>query len=142
MGKALARVVQADQRKNDRARSDALPVQERAALRTIRREARKAGSYLASGGKGGGSPSFVLGRFRKAEWKCVVCGRLGSKKDNGGLSLHHVGGIVSSPRVSRLGHKWVPANVIAICNDCHNRIHSDARAKGIDSSQITPEGDK
>jgi hypothetical protein len=142
VGKALARVVQADRRKDKGGKADVLPVQERAALRAIRREARAAGSYLASGGKGGGSPSFVLGIFRRDEWRCKKCGELGSKEENGGLGLHHVGGIVSSPRVSRLGHKWVRANVIACCDRCHDLMHEEARAEGIDSSQVQPEGDK
>ncbi len=141
MGKALARIAQAEQRKSDRAQKDRLPPQERAALRRIRIEARKAGSYLTSGGKGGGSPSFVLGIFRRDRFKCKVCGEVGTK-ENGGLGIHHKGGIVSSDRMSDLGHRWVRDNLVTICARCHDNIHNEARAEGTDSSQVQPEADK
>lgn len=141
MGTALARVVAGDQRKSDRARRDGLNANERSALRSIRREAKQAGSWLTTGGEGGGSPSFCLGIFRRDKFTCKKCGQKGTK-ENGGLGLHHIGGIVSSARTSRLGHRWVPSNVVSLCHRCHDRAHQEAREEGIDSSQVTPEGDE
>jgi hypothetical protein len=140
VGRSLARVAQGDQRRNDLARRDELPPAERAALRKIRIEAKHAGSQLTTGGKGGGSPSFVLGIFRRDKFRCKTCGELGNEK-NGGIGLHHKGGIPSSAHLSRLGHKWTRSNVVTICNSCHDREHEEARANGEDSSQVTPEGD-
>lgn len=63
-------------------------------------------------------------------------------KMNGGLSVHHKGGIVSSKWLSKKGHANDPNNIVSICDDCHNKEHEKAKAEGIDSSQVTPEGDK
>jgi hypothetical protein len=131
MGDALAKIVQGEQRQSDRARQDALPPGERSALRTIRIEAKKAGSYLASGGKGGLPPSLVLGVFRRDKWRCKACGELGTR-ENGGLSVHHKGGIPESKWLQQKGHSNDPNNIVAICNNCHDRIHEEARDEGID----------
>jgi hypothetical protein len=131
MPSALARVVQAGQRKSDRARRDTLAPQERAALRAIRVGARKAGSFLTSGGKGGLPPSLVLGVMRRDKFTCKVCGELGSR-DNGGLGVHHKGGIPESQWLKRKGHANDPNNLVTICARCHDNIHEKAREEGVD----------
>ena len=131
MGNALAKVVQGEQRKSDRAQRDRLSPNERAALRTIRIEAKKNGSFLTSGGKGGLPPSLVLGVLRRDKFRCKVCGELGTK-ENGGLGVHHKGGIPESKWLAKKGHSNDPNNIVAICNNCHDNVHEKAREEGID----------
>ena len=50
---------------------------ERSALRTMRREARAAGALLANRGRGGLSPSLVLGVMRRDGFTCKVHGDKG-----------------------------------------------------------------
>ena len=113
-------------------------VEERRALQKIRIEARRAGAKLTTAGKGGLPPSLVLHVFRRDEWKCKSCGGAGQ---NGGLQLHHSGGIVASKWLSRMGHKNDPKNIVTICASCHDKLHEKARELGVDSSQVTPLGD-
>jgi len=144
MGEALLKLRKASEqvdRLNDRPRDDGLNPQERRALRVMRREAAAAGSKLTSGGKGGLPPSLVLGVMRRDKYRCKTCGELGSDQ-NGGLGVHHRGGIVASKWLSRQGHQNKPANIVSICNSCHDRLHEKARAEGNDSSQVLPEGDE
>lgn len=110
--------------------------EERRALRKLRTEARDKGATLASGGKGGLPPSMVLGVMRRDEFKCKKCG---TQED---LTLHHNGGIVASKRLSRAGHTTKPSNISTLCTKCHDQMHEKAREEGIDSTQVTPEGDK
>jgi len=41
-----------------------------------------------------------------------------------------------------MGHKNARSAITSICRRCHDRLHNEAREEGIDSSQVTPEGDK
>lgn len=129
----FAEVFRRDEREPD---DNDMNSDERRALAKLRQEAKARGATLASGGKGGLPSSMVLGRMRKDKYRCKVCGR------NKNLSMHHIGGIVESKRLSRAGHKTKMSNLVTICTECHDRIHEEARERGTDSSQVTPEGDK
>ena len=132
---------QQEQRKSDRPRKDKLSAQEHGALNKIRKEAKRAGSFLTSGGKGGLDPSLVLGVMRRDKFTCKTCGEKGDEEKNGGIGVHHKGGIASSKWLSKKGHSNDPNNLVTICNRCHDKEHEEARANGEDSSQVTPEGD-
>lgn len=123
-------------RKPDRPQEDGLSPEAAQALHTLRREAKSRGATLASGGKGGLPPPFVLSIFRRDDYHCKRCG---GDQD---LTLHHKGGIVASEWLSKQGHKTQAANVSVLCDACHDAIHQEARKKGIDSSQVQPIGDK
>lgn len=123
-------------RRQDRSKDDHLSPQQQRALDKLRAEAKDNGATLATGGKGGLDPQRVLGYFRKDKYRCKKCGG----KDM--LTVHHVGGIVTSVRTSKLGHRNVDRNFVILCEGCHDQLHQDARKKGIDSSQVLPEGDK
>jgi 5-methylcytosine-specific restriction endonuclease McrA len=127
-------------RRADLARGDALPPLERRALVTLRKEARAQESTLTTGGKGGLPPSLVLGRMRRDDYKCKSCGRKGGA-DNGGVGVHHKGGIVDSAWLSKKGHRNDFDNLVTICADCHDREHENAKDRGTDSTQVTPEAD-
>lgn len=129
-------------KRNDLPQKDGLSPDEQKALDTIQREAKKWGSFLTSGGKGGLDPRLVLRVMQRDEYHCKSCGELGDKEENGGIGVHHVGGIVSSRRTSKLGHKNQLNNLVTICARCHDREHERARAEGEDSSQVTPSGDR
>jgi len=105
-------------------------------LATIQKEAKAKGTTLAQGGKGGIPPAVALQTFRDSDYACARCGTREM------VSLHHKGGIVHSERLDRMGHKNVPENVACLCEACHDFIHTKAKQKGIDSSQVTPTGDK
>lgn len=122
-------------RKDDRAKQDELPPAEAKALERLRDEAAAKGVTLATGGKGGLPPSLVLGVMRRDGYRCHRCG---GRKD---LSLHHKAGVVASRWLSRLGHANKPEAIVTVCMACHDAIHDKARAEGIDSSQVLPEGD-
>lgn len=132
----LSRQLLKNERRRDLPRADNVPPQERRALATLRKEARQHHATLASGGKGGLPSSFVLGVFRRDRYQCKVCG--GRKN----LGLHHKGGIVGSKWLSKKGHRLDLNNVVTICEKSHDEIHNKARAEGVDSSQVKPEGDK
>lgn len=124
----------------ERKRYDSLSPHERKAVGIIQADAAKVGSLLASDGIGGLAPSFVLGILRRDHFRCTVCGQKGND-DNGGIELHHLGGIVDCARNAIAGHKVTQANVVTICAHCHDAAHETARADGTDSSQVTPAGD-
>jgi len=129
------------ERRRDLPQDDELKPAEQKALDKLRQEAEERGSALSSGGKGGLPPSLVLGVMRRDDYRCKSCGELGSSK-NGGIGLHHKGGIVASKWLSKKGHSNDPNNIVTICARCHDKEHQQARAEGIDSSQVTPEGDR
>lgn len=108
---------------------------EKKALFKLRREARNAGATLHSDGKGGLPPSLVLGVMRRDEFTCVEC------KGDQDLQVHHKAGVVSSRKLSKMGHANRPDAIETICAPCHDRVHEKAKKKGIDSSQILPEAD-
>ena len=117
-----------------------LSKEERRSLVKLRREAFAAGAKLQSGGLGGISPSLVLYVFRRDGYKCKIHGDRG-EGDNGGLSLHHKGGIVESQWLSNKGHEYIANNLVVLCNRAHDSLHNKAREAGLDSSQVTPEAD-
>lgn len=135
MGNALAKYAKSNKRR-DLPEHDALPPGEEKALAKLQREAKQNGATLATGGKGGLPPSLVLGVMRRDKYRCKTCG---TKKN---ISMHHKGGIVRSKWLSEMGHSNDPANLVTICPTCHDKEHEQARKDGVDSSQITPEGDK
>ncbi len=137
----IGRDENSQQRRNDLPRKDKLNGEERNALEKLRRGARQEGSFLSSGGKGGLPPSLVLHCMRRDKYRCKTCGELGNQ-DNGGIGVHHKGGIVESKWLSKQGHSNTPANIVSICASCHDKEHQKAKAEGVDSSQVTPEGDK
>lgn len=101
--------------------------EERRALMTLRAEARKKGTHLASGGKGGLPSSLVLNVMRRDDYKCKLCGK---RED---IGIHHKGGIEESEWLKKKGHDNDPNNLVTICDECHDRIHEKARDEGVDS---------
>jgi len=135
-------------RRPDRARDDGLKPGERKALWTMRKEAKAAGSDLASGGKGGLPPSTVLGVMRKAKYRCKRCGELGSMEENGGLSVHHKSEHMEDPKAQRRsrllrgeGKVDEPSNIVPICAKCHDAIHEKDRADNGVSEEERGHGD-
>ena len=114
--------------------------EERLAYVRLRREAFAKGTKLKSGGRGGLSPVLVLRVFRRDDYQCKIHGDRG-EGDFGGIELHHKAGILESRKLDKLGHANVAQNLATLCAKGHNAIHTKAREEGIDSSQVTPEGD-
>jgi cytochrome c553 len=115
---------------------------EQRALKTLQREAKQAGSDLATGGEGGLPPSTVLGVMRKANYECKACGRLGDMETNGGLSIHHKSEHLENPKAkarSQLlrsqGKKDAESNIVALCAHCHDAVHERDRAEYGDAEQ-------
>lgn len=144
MSEQLAKYVKAQEkaRKPDRPQEDELPRAEKRALQKMQQEAKEIGSQLTTGGKGGLPPSLVLGVMRRDGYRCKKCGELGDMEKNGGLGVHHKGGIPESKWLSKKGHANDPNNLVSICHDCHDDVHEEARENGTDSEQVKPEGDK
>lgn len=136
MSKLTSRLKHEKVKRSDLPDRDAPSKEEQGALKKLQAEAKAAGATLATGGKGGLPSSMVLGRMRRDDYECKVCGG----KEN--LSMHHKAGIVESEWLNKKGHKLQFNNLVTICEDCHDQLHEEARAKGVDSSQVTPEGDK
>lgn len=139
MGAPLARAVEG-RREGDAESRPRRPRGEERALAKMRDEAGERGALLANGGEGGLPSSLVLGVMRRDRFRCKRCGRNGLGV--GGLSVHHKGGVVASPWLSRKGHSNDPNNLVTICKSCHDAVHEKARTDGVDSSQIKPEGDR
>ncbi len=135
MSEALKKFQQ-HSKKLEKGKEAPLSREDRRSLSLIRKEAKKAGTHLLHGGKGGLPPSLVLGVMRRDKYQCKSCG----SRDN--IEVHHKGGIVESKWLSKKGHANEKDNIVTICDKCHNRIHEKAKAEGKDSSQVTPEGDK
>jgi 5-methylcytosine-specific restriction endonuclease McrA len=112
-----------------------LESEEKKALTTLRKEAKRHKATLHREGQGGLPPSVALGVFRRDEFRCKACGTRQR------LYIHHKGGIPLSPRLSRLGHSDAMNNLVVLCARCHDRLHEQAKAQGIDSDQVTPVGD-
>lgn len=122
-------------RRQDEPKDDHLAPDEAAALKKIQSEARAAGSFLASGGKGGLDPSLVLGIMRRDKWRCKACGELGSH-ENGGLSVHHKYQHLADPPekkkgllANQQGRRNDPSQIAAICARCHDKVHEKDRAQ-------------
>jgi len=125
-----------------------LNAEERRALFKIKEGAKKAGSYLASGGEGGLPPSLVLGIFRRDKWRCKTCGQLGTE-ENGGLELDHKYQHITEPKARakgvlalKQGRKNDPSQIASICHACHNKRHEEDRAEhgGEDAQQMLEGG--
>lgn len=139
MGNALVKLSKHDARLARDMRVKSLrksSAEEDGALRKLRSEARAKGTELSHGGKGGLPSSLVLHVMRRDDYRCKTCG---GQKD---IGVHHKGGIVDSKWLARKGHQNVPNNLVTVCGACHDRLHEDAKARGVDSSQVQPEGDK
>ena len=113
-----------------------LEANEQRALELLRKGAEKASATLANDGKGGLPPSLVLHVMRRDHYTCKRCGT----REN--LIVHHKGGIVRSERLSEMGHRNVPQNIVTVCEKCEDAQHEQARRDGVDASQVEPEGDK
>ena len=114
--------------------------EERLAYVKLRREATAHGVKLENGGRGGLPSSLVLKVFRRDGYQCKVHGDHG-EGENGGLTIHHIAGILSSEKQDKIGHANVSKNLVVLCHRAHDELHEKAKSEGIDSSQITPEGD-
>lgn len=116
--------------------------EEEKALLILRREAKDAGSDLQTNGEGGVAPSTVLGVMRRDGYRCKACGLLGDKDTNGGLSIHHKSEHLESPKAKARsallrgqGKKDAASNIVALCADCHDRVHTRDRAEFGDAEQ-------
>lgn len=144
MGELAKKFVKAENRRKDLGnKKRPLAPAEQKALRSIRREAKAAGSFLTSSGEGGLPPSTVLGLMRKARFRCKVCGELGTR-DNGGIGLHHKYQHITAPkerekgvRALEEGRRNDPSQLTVICKRCHDEIHQKDRAEfgGEDAEQ-------
>jgi len=148
MGEALDRYVKATRADRRAPRKDALPAGERAALLRMRAEAKRAGSELTSGGKGGLPPSLVLGVMRRDGWHCKACGELGDMNVNGGLGVHHKSEHLESPKakarsllLGKQGRIDTAANVVTLCANCHDRVHEDDREDAGQPRERDADGD-
>jgi 5-methylcytosine-specific restriction endonuclease McrA len=141
MSDALVILAQQAQREAARKRHDdkTKNPREAKALRTLRSEAKTTGVKLQHAGEGGLPSSLVLGVFRRDHWQCKVCGSNG--QNTGGLTVHHKAGIVLSKWLDLKGHSNDPRNIVVVCADCHDAVHTKARELGVDSSQVKPLGD-
>lgn len=118
---------------DDRPKAAGLNPSEQACLDRVQQEAAAAGATLLTDGKGGLPPSLVLGVMRRDRYRCKRCGGAD------GLSMHHKGGVAASAWLRRKGHSMDMNNLATICGDCHDAIHAQARAEGVDSSQVKDE---
>lgn len=112
-----------------------LPLEERKALATLRKEAAAAGAVLKGAGRGGLRATLVLGVMRRDGFRCKVHGDRG-EGEYGGLHLHHKGGVVASEWLAKKAHRNVFNNLVTVCLKGHDEIHDAARAAGTDSSQV------
>jgi hypothetical protein len=144
MSEKLAKWAEAGKkaRRSDLPKGDGLKPMERKALWKLRAEAKEAGSELTSGGKGGLPPSLVLGAMRRDKFTCKACGELGSMEENGGLGVHHRSEHLESPKAkarSRLLGKEKRidslANIVSLCQRCHDHVHEEDRAEFGDAEQ-------
>lgn len=143
MSEHLAKLAAAENggRFADRVKKDHNDPKQKKALRQIQKEAAAKGSFLTSGGKGGLDSRLVLSVMQRDHYRCKKCGKLGDKK-NGGIGIHHLGGIPETKELSKLGHKNLQKNLVAICRRCHDKLHAKAKEEHVDSSQVLPQGDK
>lgn len=142
MSELAKKLVGKQQRRSDHAQGDDLTPHEAKALDKLRQEARAAGSFLSSGGKGGLNPSLVLGVMRRDKFRCKRCGELGDKDENGGIGVHHKSEHMENPKAKRrsalLGKKGkidTQANLATMCDRCHDEIHTEDRAEYGDAEQ-------
>lgn len=137
MGKDLAKMMQQKRRGDQPPKGDKLRPEETRALRKIKQEAKRAGSFLTSGGKGGLPPSLVLHVMRRDNFTCKVCGELGSK-ENGGIGVHHKFQHITAPKerlkgilANKQGRRNDPEQMTTICAKDHDKVHQrDRRDNG------------
>lgn len=127
------------QRKNRHGKPE-LSREERHALHSLRQDAAKKGMKLASAGRGGLPPSLVYKVMKRDGFRCKIHGDLG-EGDFGGITVHHVGGILESDWLAKKGHKNIPSDLVTVCSKGHDAIHQKARAEGLDSSQVLSPAD-
>lgn len=126
MSENLAKWVKLKTQKPDENEEKPLHPDESKALKKLQREAKAAGATLATGGKGGLSPSLVLGVMRRDEFKCKKCGKQEM------LSVHHKGHLENpaSKWLAKKGKSNDPNAIATICASCHDDIHEEDREKG------------
>ncbi len=131
MGTAGAAFVKANRKEPEPPAERKTSAMEKLALKKLRREAKRAGATLESGGEGGLPSSLVLGVMRRDRYRCKTCG--GQKH----LSLHHKGGLEhpGSKWLAKKGHSNDPNNIVTTCKDCHDNIHNKDRAKGAEHAE-------
>lgn len=129
-------VLEADEKaRAERNKGPDQPPNEQRAYQQLLIQARRAGATLQNEGKGGLPSSLVLGVMKRDEFRCKRCGG----QEN--LTMHHKAGIVESAWLSRKGHANEPNALVTLCAHCHDVLHNDAKAAGLDSSQLLPQGD-
>lgn len=138
MGEAAARYIKARNRAGKAEQRKKRSPEDRRALETMRREADKRGAELENDGEGGLPATLVLDVMRRDKYTCKRCNGKREKP----ITVHHKGGIVESEWLDKKGHKSVANNLVVLCTDCHDDVHSEAREEGVDSSQRTPSADK
>lgn len=106
---------------------------DRQSLALLRREARKAGASLATGGKGGLPPAVVLEAMRRDGFRCKRCGSQYM------LGVHHKGDVVNLVHraLRKNAHAVKPEALVTICEAredggeaCHDAIHQLDRDVG------------
>jgi hypothetical protein len=111
--------------------------EEDGALARMRQLAKKYGVKLENDGEGGLPSSLVLAVLKRDHFECKRCqGKRGKP-----ITVHHKGGIPESKWLSEKGHSNDPNNIVTLCTECHDDVHEQARAEGVDSSQVKPKGD-
>ena len=108
-----------------------LSPEERRALEAAQKEANSSGATLKNGGVGGIPYSLALGIFRRDKYRCKRCN---GQED---LGLHHKGGIDNSHWSDR-GKENAPANLVVLCDECHDALHVEDRDGG--PSNFEPRG--
>lgn len=106
-------------------------------VRTIQREAKRAGATLKNEGKGGLDPALALKVFRRDKWRCSVDDCKAPQKD---LDLDHISGhakeIQQDPEARKnpdlkkgvsLGHVDKAAALHVICARHHDLAHERER---------------
>lgn len=141
MSELLAKHIGSKRAKKRERQIEDLPLEEQKALAKMQKLAEEAGAVLTFDGVGGLPPSLVLGVIRRDKFTCKIHGDKGEGK-YGGIQVHHKGGIIESEWLSKKGHSNDPNNIVTLCARAHDELHNRARAEGVDSSQVTPEGDE
>jgi phage terminase large subunit GpA-like protein len=123
----VGRILADQKRRREMSQKPQLSESEAGALAKMRAEAEKHGATLATDGKGGLSPSRVLGQMRKDKYRCPACG------GHENLSVHHKYKL-ENPHASwsRKSSGEIRNAITTICEKCHDRIHDRDRDEGQD----------
>ena len=126
MGQELAKLTRIDAKHRRIAQNHMTPPDEKAALVVLRREARRSGATLATGGKGGLPSTLVLSVMRRDQYRCKRCG------GNQNLVVHHKAGLKNptSEWLAKKGKSNDRNNIVTICDSCHSAVHDEDEALG------------